>query len=186
MSLARRLKRVGMSAGLSPVQDAADFALLYDRAHVRVYRYVYGLLGGSVQDAEDLTAETFMRAWKTRDRFRGNGDAAIGWLLKIARHLVIDAYRRRTVRGTQVSLEATVLPAEHGEPEDGLLAGEQARQLWRALERLPTEQREMLVLRFMLGWRVNRLAEHLGLAENTVSVTIRRALARLRREWTEG
>ncbi len=48
---------------------------------------------------------------------------------------------------------------------------------------LPDDQREMLVLRYLIGWRVNEIAAHLGVTENNVSITIRCALARLRRDW---
>jgi RNA polymerase sigma-70 factor (ECF subfamily) len=44
-----------------------------------VFRYIYGLSGGPLQEAEDLTAETYARAWKTRQSFSGNEEAALGW-----------------------------------------------------------------------------------------------------------
>ena len=63
------------------------FVRLYDRAHLMVFRYIYGMYGGPMQDVEDLTAETFLRAWGARDRFTGDEEAAIGWLFQIARRL---------------------------------------------------------------------------------------------------
>ena len=53
------------------------------------------------------------------------------------------------------------------------------------LQALPRPEREMLVLRYVLGWRVKRIAAHLSLAENTVSVKIRRALEKLRNGWPD-
>jgi len=185
VNITKRFNRLVLASRVRPLQRQEAFAALYDRAHLLVYRYVYGLMGGPVEDVEDLTAETFMRAWKTRDRFEGDDGAAIGWLLKIARHLVVDAYRRRTLRGEPVPLDGVNAESQLQGPEDRLLADEQLRQLVTALDALPIEQRDMLVLRYILGWRVNRVAEHLGLAENTVSVTMRRALSRLRRAWPE-
>jgi len=52
-----------------------------------------------------------------------------------------------------------------------------------ALSALPVERREMVVLRYLLGWPVQEIAAHLGIAENTVSVTLRRTLNELRARW---
>lgn len=168
---------------VSPLHSAEAFAEVYARAHLPVYRYLYGLHGGPAEDVEDLTAETFMRAWQARDRFEGDREAALGWLLKIARRLMIDAYRRRTVRGVNEPLDESAFAAPIGNSEEQVMVNEQMQALWNSLHTLPTDQREILVLRYLLGWRVNAIAEHLSLNENTVSVTLRRALAKLRAAW---
>ena len=82
----------------NPLQSVEAFDQLYQSTHLIIFRYIYGLHGGSQEDVEDLTANTFTRAWKARSRFNGDPSAAIGWLLKIARNLVIDDYRRRKIR----------------------------------------------------------------------------------------
>ena len=163
--------------------DEAAFSALYDRTYLIVFRYVYGLCGGPAQDVEDITAETYLRAWRARESFTGDGEAATGWLLQIARRLVIDAYRRRSARPDGNEAPPEFVAAPDAGPEEEAQAREQWRALWRLLAGLPPDQREMLVLRYMLGWRVNRIARHFGLAENTVSVTIRRVLGRLRKAW---
>ena len=165
--------------------DAGDFAHLYDHGYVPVFRYVYGRCGGIQQEAEDITAETFLRAWTTRHLFSGNEQAALGWLLHIARNLVIDASRRQKVRTTDDSVELEALPDVNAVPESELLTREQTAILWKMLESLPDETREMLVLRYILGWQVNRIAAHLDTKENTVSVSIHRALSRLKNDWNQ-
>ena len=55
-------------------------------------------------------------------------------------------------------------------------------QLWQAMEALPEDRREMLVLRYMLAWRVKDIAAHLDVPDNTVSQTILRALKKVRQE----
>ncbi|MBA3946538.1 MAG: sigma-70 family RNA polymerase sigma factor [Herpetosiphonaceae bacterium] len=166
-------------------QTRESFARLYDRAHLVVFRYIYGLSGGPVQDAEDLTAETFLRAWRARERFTGDEEAAVGWLLQIARRLVIDNYRRHRVRSDDGADALVELPDRAGTPEELALAHEQAALLGQLLHTLPVEQREMVVLRYLLGWRVMEIARHLGIPGNTVSVTLRRSLAKLRAGWKE-
>jgi RNA polymerase sigma-70 factor (ECF subfamily) len=180
------------SAGrAAPLSSAKDFAALYERSHLPVFRYIYGLTGGPREEAEDLTADTFDRAWKARHSFDGapgedvNDGATLGWLLKIARRLVIDNYRRQQARGGEDFPDLGDLPAPDAHPEQAALDSEQRQILWRLLQALADESREIIVLRYLLGWRVNQIASYLGKPENTVSVIIRRALARLQQAWPQ-
>jgi RNA polymerase sigma-70 factor, ECF subfamily len=167
------------------ITDAGDFACLYDQSYVQVFRYVYGRCGGIQQEAEDITAETFLRAWTARHNFSGNEKAALGWLLHIARNLIVDASRRQKVRTTDDSIELENMLDVNPVPESELITREQTASLWKMMESLPDETKEMLVLRYMLGWQVNKIAIHLDAKENTVSVSIRRALSRLKNDWNQ-
>jgi RNA polymerase sigma-70 factor, ECF subfamily len=165
------------------IPDADTFARLYEETYLIVFRYVYGLSGGPLQEAEDLTAETYARAWKTRRRFNGDESAAVGWLLRIARNLAIDLSRRRKVRAVDETLPIEVFVDPSLVPEMDVITREQLTILWSMLAALPEDSREMLVLRYILGWQVKQIASHLGMKENNVSVAIRRALKALQREW---
>jgi RNA polymerase sigma-70 factor (ECF subfamily) len=165
----------------SAISDPAIFALMYEHNRLSVFRYIYSLSGGPSDDAEDLTAETFIRAWKARHRFEGNVDSAISWLLGIARRLVIDDYRRKLVRKT-VSLPSDL--KANSTTEEDVLVLQQKQQLLHLLNNLPADQREILVLRYTLGWHVNQIAAHIGMSENNVSVIIHRTLAVLREQWS--
>jgi RNA polymerase sigma-70 factor (ECF subfamily) len=166
----------------SPIASPAVFEDLYERARLPVFRYIYGLTGGPQDDVEDLTAETFIRAWKARQQFDGDAEAAVGWLIRIAKRLVIDDYRRRTVRMTR---SLPVGPPPESMPEASAIEAEQRQILHALLAEMPDEQREILTLRYMLGWRIGDIASHVGATENSVSVTIHRTLARLREQWME-
>ena len=163
--------------------DADAFTLLYETTHLIVFRYVYGLSGGPAQDAEDLTAETFARAWRTSHRFYGNKHAALGWLLSIARNLAIDLARRRKVRNLEENTSIELLPDSNLVPEENVITREKIEVLWRMLDALSDDVREILVLRYMLGWKVKQVAQYLGMTDNNVSVKIRRALKSLHSEW---
>jgi RNA polymerase sigma-70 factor (ECF subfamily) len=167
------------------IVDNVDFARMYAQNYVGVFRYVYGLSGGARQDVEDITAETFMRAWTNRHRFSGTDQAALGWLLYIARNLVIDASRRKKVRAVDDSMEIESLLDANVLPEADLISREQTANLWKILESLPDETREIIVLRYILGWQVKRIATHLDMTENNVSVNIRRTLSRLKNDWNQ-
>ena len=162
---------------------AEAFTRLYEETYLVVFRYMYGLSGGPLQEAEDLTAETYARAWKTRQYFNGDEGAALGWLLRIARNLAIDLSRRRKVRDVDENVLVELLADSHPTPETEVITREQIVILWKMLGRLPEDTREILVLRYILGWQVKQIASYLGIVENNVSVTIRRALKNLQRDW---
>jgi RNA polymerase sigma-70 factor (ECF subfamily) len=167
------------------IPDAEAFTRLYEKTYLIVFRYVYGLSNGPLQEVEDLTAETYERAWKRHRRFQGDEQAALGWLLRIARNLAIDLSRRRKVRDVDESLQVEMLVDPNILPEVDVMTREQLEILWYLLGSLSEDVREMLVLRYMLGWQIQQVAEHLGVKENNVSVTIRRALKSLQRDWTQ-
>jgi RNA polymerase sigma-70 factor (ECF subfamily) len=169
--------------GPAILRTAAGFSDFFEQAHLPVFRYLFGLTGGPQQDVEDLAAEAFTRAWRQRRSFSGDADAALGWLMKIARHLVIDNYRRRKARPVMADDIPEGLSLADPPPEEAALAEEDQERLWLLLRALADEPREILVLRYLLGWRVNQVAEYLEIPENTVSVTIRRTLERLRKQW---
>ena len=165
----------------SSIASPASFRALYEGNRLPVFRYVYALTSGSQADAEDLTAETFLRAWKARHQFQGEIDSAIGWLIRIAKRLVIDEYRR-TARANRNA--STDVNSESG-PEETAIQQEQQKLIFRLVADLPDEQREILILRYLLGWRVNDIAQHIGSSENKVSVSLHRILSKLREKWTE-
>ncbi len=176
----------------TPYVNAEAFRQLYGQTHISVYRFIYSLHGGSSEAVEDLTAETFERAWKARHRFRVEmgtgaddaGDAAAGWLITIARNLVFDARRKQKRQPPSLELDEATL-TWHVETEQQLLQNEARAVLLSTLQTLADDEREMVTLRYILGWRVQRIAEHFELKENTASVKIKRALEKLRRAWPD-
>jgi RNA polymerase sigma-70 factor, ECF subfamily len=165
------------------LRNTEVFQQFYAQNYLAIFRFIYGLHGGPTQEVEDLTAETFTRAWKFRRGFKGSQRAAQGWLFKIARNLVIDKHRQQKRQGFQQNIEQHAIRANNPNPEEQAQVREQVQILWSLLPTLPDQQREILVLRYMLGWRVNEIGEHLGIKENTVSVYIRRAIKQLRQTW---
>jgi RNA polymerase sigma-70 factor (ECF subfamily) len=167
----------------APLSSPASFSAFYERTHLSLFRYLYGLTGGPQEDVEDLTAEAFTRAWRARRSFHGDEAATLGWLIKIARRLVIDESRRRKARPQIAGDIPEELPVSGPVPEEVALAGEAQQLLWSFMQGLPEGSREILVLRYLLDWRVNQIAACLEIPENSVSVTIHRVLQRIRRQW---
>jgi RNA polymerase sigma-70 factor (ECF subfamily) len=165
--------------------DTSAFQSLFNQRHIAVFRFIYGLLGGPNEEVEDLTMKTFLQAWRARSRFQGNEDAAFRWLLTIARNLVIDHYRRKSNQQIHLDIETQSLTGKGKTPEEIVFQLEQTRTLWMIIETLPSLHREMIVLRYILGWRVKDIGNHLEINENLVSVTIRRILKQIKDKWPE-
>ncbi len=157
-----------------------DFTAFYERSHLSVFRYLMVLCAGDPAEAEEITAEAFYRAWEKRGQFSGSDAAALGWLITIARNLLID--RRRAAGRHPVEAE---LDDELADPsariEDILVDADRLQQALAAVQSLPYPQADIVTLRYVLGWQVQAIAYHLGMPENSVSVALRRALARLQK-----
>jgi RNA polymerase sigma-70 factor (ECF subfamily) len=179
-----------MRAPQPPLQDPEAFSHLYARTQLTIFRYVYAMHGEPVEEVEDITCDTFMHAWKGRNRFWGDDHEALCWLFTIARHLVIDVHRRTMVHqdGAGLSLDDAALEwlvlSPEAPPEEQVALREQFKHLWRLLHDLPDDKREVVILRYMLGWKVKEIALYLRKEENTVSVFIRRCLQQIRDEWS--
>src|SRR4030065_1834663 len=180
-----------MLASQPPLQDTESFSNLFSRTQLIIFRYIYGLHGGPLEEVEDLTSDTYIRAWKSRTRFSGDDQDALCWLFTIARHLVIDAHRKyKSHHGESIDrLDDTFLEemflSTTDSPEQRDANREQFTNLWKVLQDLSHERREMLVLRYMLGWQVKQIARYLKMEENTVSVYIHRSLEQIRRDWSD-
>ena len=178
-----------MLAPRLPLQDSESFSNLFARTHLHIFRFIYGLHGGPLEEVEDLTSDTYSRAWKGRNQFSGDENDALCWLFTIARHLVIDAHRKNRIHLNDATetlenatLDAMFLSTELT-PEEQATNREQFTHLWELLQNLQDDRREMLVLRYILGWQVKQIAKFLNMQENTVSVYIRRSLEQIRNDW---
>ncbi len=181
--MALRKTEQGITTQENPLQEAETFADFFSRNHLSVFRYIYALHGHPQETVEDLTAETFLKAWRARRNFSGDDNAALRWILRIARNLVFDTHRRSGGRPEPEDISQHALPTVDSGPEELLVRSETADHLLYAIQRLSTNQREMVTLRYLLGWRVKDIAAQMDLLENTVSVNLRRALTNIRRNW---
>ncbi len=162
--------------------DCSWFATLYEHTVGSVYRYAYVLVHDAWL-AEDVTAETYLRAWKGRSSYRGDG-AALSWLMAIAHNVAISALRQRK---ETVDLHAVANQPLDGEDADlsGPLA-DQAREeelhglLLQAIQQLTPEQQQVVYLRFFEGLSHQEIADRLGKRPGAVRAIQFRALGRLR------
>lgn len=161
--------------------NPAAFASFYEQTHLNVFRYVIVLCAGNQDEAEDITADAYLRAWQKRQGFHGSAGAALGWVITIARNRLID--RRRAEKGGFLVPKVDETVSDQSVPIENLLVeGERFQEVLAAVHSLPFQQSNIFTLRYALGWRVKDIAEHLGIAENTVSVDLRRAAAKLQNQ----
>jgi RNA polymerase sigma-70 factor (ECF subfamily) len=158
--------------------DERSFTGLYDRYYDRIYRHLYYRVGRG-EDAEDLTQQVFLQAWRAIGRYRQGTTPFVAWLFTIAHNTVVSFYRRNRV---SVSLEAdlTERPSPDGveEPIEIRLEHERAR---RAIARLKPDQQLVLSMRFLENLDYRDIGTALGKSEGNVRVIQHRALQELRK-----
>ncbi|MCU0484900.1 MAG: RNA polymerase sigma factor [Anaerolineales bacterium] len=160
--------------------DADAFGELYEHHAPGVFRFVYAHLEHR-QDAEDITEEVFFRAWRALPRYRERGVPFQFYLLRIARNVLIDHFRRGKLpdlnRLRSVDLmENDLSDANAGKRE---MEGEHA-ELAKHLRSLPEAQRIVLVLRYFNRLSPDETAEVMGRSAGAIRVLQHRALIKLK------
>lgn len=174
-----------MISGLSDEEllargDAEGFAALYERRYPLIRGYLRRRLGGHPDLVLDLVAETFARALERRGQFDADRGSAAGWLIGIARHLLLDATRRGQVDdASRRRLGMQRIPFEQRELE--LLERDGSSELERALEGLPAVQRQAIEKRVLEEDPYELIAAAIGCSEQVVRKRVSRGLATLRR-----
>jgi RNA polymerase sigma-70 factor (ECF subfamily) len=159
-----------LGARLARGEEAA-FAELYDSCADRLHHYVAVRLG-SHDAAADVVQSAFLRAVKSRRRFRGI-ENPVAYMFQIARHEAARAAKRNTVR----ALPSDELYELIGETCG---AGDDAEVVAAALTRLEAEDRELVELKTYGGLTFREIADVTGLPQGTVATRYRRALESLR------
>jgi RNA polymerase sigma-70 factor (TIGR02960 family) len=177
--------------------DADAFRELTDPYRRELQLHVYRIVG-SVHDAEDILQETLLAAWRGLEQFEGRASVR-AWLYRISTNRSLDALRARRRRPEQPRMTQVPDPTRWSEPvwvepyPDVLLEGipdetpgPEARYETKeaialafivGLQHLPPQQRAVLVLRDVLGYRAGEVAEMLETSEASVNSLLRRARA---------
>jgi RNA polymerase sigma-70 factor (ECF subfamily) len=157
----------------------AEFSDLY-RAHLRdVYSYAYYRVGNHY-DAEDLTEQTFLQAYRHFERAQreSHGRPLRPWLIRIAHNLAANLYRDRSRKPAWPIDETTSLTAPH--TTEQLVEGrEELGEVLAGVHRLPDDRREALIMRFALGMDNREIARALGRSDGATKVLIHRAVKQL-------
>jgi RNA polymerase sigma-70 factor (ECF subfamily) len=156
-----------------------EFSDLY-RAHLRdVYSYSYYRIGNH-HDAEDLTEQTFLQAYRHFERARAesNGRPLRPWLIRIAHNLAANYHRDRSRRPQTHLEDAAVISAPH-DTEQLVEGREEVQAVLRGVAGLPQDRREALIMRFAIGMDNREIARALGRSDGATKVLIHRAIRQL-------
>lgn len=159
--------------------DRQAFGKLYEKHALRVFRHAYFLTGDPVL-AEDLTAQTFLKALEAIPRYEQRGVPFIAWLLRIAGNLTIN-YKKAQKNGHHAQLPESLEDDDRFiSPEKTCEAKSNGERIWRFVRKLPNEQRQVIVMRFIDDLPYQEVAQVLGKSVGAVRVIQFRALANLR------
>jgi RNA polymerase sigma-70 factor (ECF subfamily) len=157
-----------------------EFTELY-RAHLKdVYSYSYYRVGNH-HDAEDLTTQTFLQAYRHFERAQreSHGRPLRPWLIRIAHNLAANLYRDRS-RKPQTNIDESTMPLPAIHTTEDLVEGrDELARILEGVDQLPDDRREALIMRFALGMDNREIARALGRTDGATKVLIHRATRQL-------
>jgi len=154
---------------------------VYSEELPRVYNYFRYRLGDD-PEVEDLTAATFERAWRHRDRYRQDRAAFSTWLFTIAGNLLIDYYRQRR---PSTPMDDIVLPDGNPAVEEQVQTRQDFAHLHRLLAGLAEREQELIALKYGADLTNREIARLTGLSEANVGTILYRVARKLGREWED-
>ncbi len=159
---------------IGELESSKDFEAAYRDYQQNIYRFLLWRTRDK-ELAEDLTSGVFQKAWQSRHSFQGGSVQA--WLYRIARNSLTDYWRKKKeVLSDEVDTQIDDKPS-HEEAMDTMLSKE---RLHAAIEGLPENMRQIVVLRFIDGRSSADVAKKLGTSEGNVRIIQYRALKKLR------
>ena len=160
--------------------DVAAFEALYDRYVREVHALAAHVLGRAA--AEEVVQDIFLRLWERAGQFEPRRGSFGGWSMSVARHRVVDEFRRRRTQEIPLSeIEDLIANSrELDDVENEVWRREQGTRIFGALRALPAEQRRVLVLAYFGGLTQSAIAQMLDWPLGTVKKRIRLGLEKLR------
>lgn len=160
--------------------DETAFGKLYDKYVASIYRYIVWRVA-SPDTAHDLTAEVFLKAWQHLISSEKEIENFKAWLYRIAANLVIDHYRKKA--HDYLSLDETAwenMVDRSFNLEDEISQREDAKVIYRAMELLSAEQKDLLFMKYGDDLSVKEIAQITGKSTGTIRVALHRAVKALK------
>lgn len=161
--------------------DVNAFGELYERYAASIFRFIYSQTLHRL-DAEDITADVFLRAWQALSRYQDQGFSFSPFLFRIARNALIDSRRKRSYMKEISEDEMLNLPDQMTSEPSALLSTKiQHNELVKILSQLREDYRTVLILRFFNDLSPEEIAQVMGRSVGAVRVLQHRALSSLRK-----
>lgn len=156
------------------------FARIYDQYVEKIYRFIF-IKVSSYEVAQDLTSETFLKAWRVYKENNTEIKSISGFLYKIARNLVIDYYRQKK-QHQSVSLETIEhldIKSSHN-PLASFIFDQELKRIYQAIKKIKPEYQEVIIWYYLDELSVKEIAKILDKSENAIRLLIHRGLKELR------
>lgn len=161
--------------------DNEAFGVLYERYVRKIYNYIY-YRTGNINEAEDLTAKVFHRAFRHIESYNQRGVPFSAWLYRIAHNLVANWYRDKS-RKKEVALDDHYPSLFHFDfPESSLEKTEESEKLIKAIRKLPPERQQLIILKFVEGLSNSEIGLIMRKSEGAIKSLYHRTLESLRKE----
>jgi RNA polymerase sigma factor (sigma-70 family) len=157
--------------------EVHQLGILFERHHRRLFNFCLRLTGNR-QTAEDLVQEVFTRILKYRHTYRPDSDFLV-WTYQMARNAAADYFKKRG-RMSEVDEEPVDVVSPEALPSEELESEERLATLRRALDRMPVDKRELLIMGRFRNLKYEQIAEVLGCTVGAVKVRMHRAVKDLR------
>lgn len=150
--------KVHLTTSSKVLPQSIDFGKIYDRYHKKVYEYFFYRTNHDIELAEDLTDETFLRAFAHFSQFQDRGYAYVTYLMTIAHNLLVNHYRKqKSIPWSQLSAEE--MKNEASDDARDFLKQEDERL---AEERLSEFERNLFAMKYRQGLSIAAIAQAIG------------------------
>ncbi len=172
----------------SATPNEAEFAEVASKYRPQIFRFLLASLRDP-EEAETLTQDCLMKAYRNWDSFRGES-SVMTWLLRIAINLQKDQWRSKRLQFWKLTRKNSVdsaeagswLPSGESSPEAQAVARDQVRLIWKCVRDLSERQRTVFLLRHVEEMEMQEIAAAIGLSEGTVKAHLSRAMTHIRKE----
>lgn len=169
-------KDLGRLVEMAQKGDTEAFGRIYDALVKPVYRYIYYRVDQYI--AEDITEETFLKAWQNLSKFKAGKHPFSSWVFRIAHNLVVDHYRKNE---TSSEIDENFADEKtHASPSYELNIKLNEVKLRRAINQLPENYQQVILLKYINEEDNAVIADTIGKSEGAVRTIQFRALEKLR------
>ena len=160
--------------------DRNAFEALYDRHHRAAYGLALRILADTAT-AEDVVQDAFLTVWRQASTYSESRGTVRAWLLAIVHHRAIDYARKRSYREERQQLiDDVILPPDSSDTSEAARKNVEGQKVREAIERLPRDQQDSILLAYFGGLTHDEIAQKLGLPLGTVKGRLRIGLQKMR------